>query len=192
MRGCSGPLARHPTCTTRSRKTMTSRFIRFLVLTFALMAAACGRESPFVFPFAPDATRAPGVSFDVAPPPGHDHSMPEAPAPVAATAISIVGSAGTGAFVPNPLQAASGVMLVWKNDDAVPHRIMLSDGTDLGTIAPGQTSAPTAMSAATLGYHCTFHPTMTGSISDPSVTMPTPPPVYSPPPDYGYGRDDYY
>lgn len=171
---------------------MTSRFIRFLLLTFAVVAAACGGESPFVFPSVRDAARPPRVSLDVVPAADDEPPTPEAPAPVAPTAISIVGSAGTGAFVPNPLQATAGVMLVWKNDDAVPHRILLSNGTDLGTIAPGQTSAPTAMPAATLGYHCTIHPTMTGSISDPSVTTPAPPPVYETPPDFGYGRDDYY
>jgi plastocyanin len=172
---------------------MTSRF-RFLLLAFAIIAAACGRESPFVFPSTPDGGQPPRISFDD-PPAEELPTSPEAPAPapVPPTEISIVGSTGTGAFVPNPLAAAAGAMLVWKNDDAVPHRIMLSDGTDLGIIAPGQTSAPTAMSASTVSYHCTFHPTMTGIISDPSVTAPPPPeppPIYEPPVDR-YPDDDY-
>jgi plastocyanin len=77
-------------------------------------------------------------------------------------------------------------MVTWKNDDAVTHRIVLSDGTEVGTIAPGEASNPVAMSAPSVGYYCMFHPSMTGIISDPSMAPPALPPDYYPP-----GTDPY-
>lgn len=111
-------------------------------------------------------------------------------------AISIVGSAGAGAFAPNPLDAAVGNMLVWTNNDATVHRIVLDDGTMIGTIAPGQSSTPVPMAAAAVTYRCTLHPSMVGTIQDPSAPAPTtpapmPPPDYYEPPDDGYDDDGY-
>jgi plastocyanin len=120
--------------------------------------------------------------------------MHEEVLPVPPTTINIIGSAGIGAFMPNPLAAGTGSLLVWKNDDLAPHHIVVSDGTDVGTIAPGESSVPIAISGGTVGYYCTFHPSMTGVISDPSVVGPDMPPDYAPPTydpydDYDY---DYY
>ena len=115
--------------------------------------------------------------------------MPDpSPAPAAVT-INIVGTSGTGAFAPNPLEASVGNTVVWTNSDATVHRIMLDDGTDVGTIAPGQSSAPITVGAASVTYRCTLHPSMVGTIGDPSVAAPTPTPAPAPPPDY-YPPDD--
>ena len=115
--------------------------------------------------------------------------MHEEALPVAPTTINIIGSVGVGAFMPNPLAAGTGSTLVWKNDDLAPHHIVLSNGTDVGTIGPGETSIPVAMSGGAVGYYCTFHPSMTGIISDPSVIAPDVPPDYAPPAYNPY--DDY-
>ncbi len=114
--------------------------------------------------------------------------MPD-PAPAAMT-INIVGTAGPGAFAPNPLQASMGNAVVWTNTDAIVHRIVLDDGTSVGTIAPGQSSAPITVNAASVTYRCTLHPSMVGTIQDPSVAAP--PPMPEPPPDYGPPDPGYY
>jgi plastocyanin len=109
------------------------------------------------------------------------------PSPTA-TAIAIVGSAGAGAFAPNPLQASMGSTIVWTNNDTTTHRIVLDDGTTVGMIQPGQSSPPITVSATAVTYRCTLHPSMIGSIHDPSVAAPTPtpPPDEDSPPDDGY------
>ena len=91
--------------------------------------------------------------------------------------------------MPNPVQAAIGDMVVWTNTDATRHVIVLDDGTPVGDIAPGQSTTPIALTTSTTAYHCTIHPSMVGTISDPSVAEPAPlptpappPPVYEPPP----------
>lgn len=108
----------------------------------------------------------------------------EAPTPVTTT-INIVGSTGTAAYNPNPIQAAIGDMIVWMNGDATVHHIVLDNGTDIGTIAPGQSTAPIAVSTGVaMGYHCTIHPSMVGSING---ELPPAPPYYPP-----YEPEPYY
>jgi plastocyanin len=96
---------------------------------------------------------------------------PSSPAPASgsATTISIVGSAGSGAFTPNPVQVAG--ELVWKNNDSNTHHIVLDDGSaDVGNINPGATSqSVTIPSGKSVNYHCTIHPSMVGSINGASA-----------------------
>ena len=105
--------------------------------------------------------------------------------------ISIVGTFGMQAFMPNPIQAAIGNTIVWQNNDARAHHIVLDDGTDLGEVAPGQTSLPATMTMPTATFHCLIHPTMVGSITVDAVPVPDPnmppPAPYMPPPDDYYG-----
>ena len=102
------------------------------------------------------------------------------------TLINIVGSFGSTAFMPNPTLANMGDQIVFTNTDLVMHHIVLDDGTDLGEVQPGQSSAPMSLMTPTATYRCTIHPTMVGSINgelppaDPSY------PPYTPPDDY-YG-----
>ena len=111
----------------------------------------------------------PSIPGEVPPPEG----MP--PAPVQLT-INIVGSFGTLAYAPNPLQGTVGNLIVWTNNDFVPHDIVLDDGTPVGHIAPGQSSLPITLATPAAGYHCTIHPSMTGQIV-PVPTLPTGEPV---------------
>jgi hypothetical protein len=115
---------------------------------------------------------------------------PPAPAPVPLPPpliVNIVGAAGPAAFAPNPLEGAIGATLAWKNSDLLPHNIVLDDGTVVGTVAPGQTSAAVPMNTPTVAYHCTFHPTMVGTVSvpgavPPPAAAPAPAPTPAPPP----------
>jgi hypothetical protein len=84
-----------------------------------------------------------------------------------------VGDRGNQSFTPNP-GSATGGMLSFRNSDNLVHRIQSNDGSfDTGDIGPGQTSAPKAVPAAGLNYHCTIHPGMIGAIN--AETGPPPP-----------------
>ena len=102
--------------------------------------------------------------------------------------INIVGSVGSNAFMPNPTPANMGDQIVFTNTDLVMHHIVLDDGTDLGEVQPGQSSAPVPLMTPTATYHCTIHPTMVGSINgDLPPAPPAPTDPYYPPYDDGYG-----
>lgn len=155
------------------------RLAALLVLLAAAASSGCADGHPASpSPVRPSA--APGTRLSLGPSDYHDPTMP-----ASAVTISIVGSSGTAAFAPNPLQASVGHAVVWTNNDATEHQIVLGDGTMVGTIGPGQSSAPVTVGAATVTYRCMFHPSMTGTIQDPSVAAPTP--DYNPPTDDGYG-----
>jgi plastocyanin len=126
-------------------------------------------------PYPPD----PGV------PPGTP-MPPSSPARI----INIIGTAGANAFVPNPLAIEPGEMIVWTNDDLWVHHIVLDDGTDVGTVAPGQSSVPIALANPAATYHCTLHPSMVGNIGGEPPVPPLPPP-YDPDPD-PYPEPDPY
>jgi hypothetical protein len=90
-------------------------------------------------------------------------------------------------FAPNPLSAASGNTVVWQNADFITHDIVLDNGTPVGNLAPGQSSAPLTVVDAVTGYHCALHPSMVGQIM---VAAPLEPPLpdstQPPPSDPGY------
>jgi plastocyanin len=98
--------------------------------------------------------------------------------------VSIVSSVGNSAFVPNPVRANTGDTVVFRNNDAVLHRVVMNDGSaDLGDIAPGATSRGFTLSNANAtNYRCTLHGSMVGSIN--GAQAPTPDCV---PDVYGYG-----
>src|SRR5262245_25848083 len=120
-----------------------SRLVRIGALASLVGLAACG-------------------GGDSQPPPTQPSPSPT---PQPTTAIAIVGDRGNQSFTPNP-GSASGGMASWRNSDNQVHRIMSNDGTfDTGNIAPGQTTAPKAVPAAGMNYHCTLHPGMIGAIN---------------------------
>jgi len=110
---------------------------------------------------------------------------PTVPAPLAVI-INIVGSVGSNAFMPNPTTANMGDQIVFANTDMRVHHLVLGDGTDLGEVQPGQSSAPMPLTTPTATFHCTIHPTMVGAINGELAPAPYEPP----PPDdyYGYYR----
>lgn len=92
--------------------------------------------------------------------------------PPASTTINIVSSAGSSAFSPNPVQVPSGGAIQWRNATADAHVLVMSDGTPIGTLAPGA-SITTTLSGGGGNFRCTNHPTMVGSIN--GTRVPDPP-----------------
>jgi plastocyanin len=87
--------------------------------------------------------------------------------PAADLVITISGISGGMSFSPNPATVKVGQTVAWRNNGGTAHTATQDAGAfDTGTIADGATSAPIVMGAAgTLSYHCTFHPSMVGSVS---------------------------
>ena len=82
--------------------------------------------------------------------------------------IRIISFVGPSSFTPNPAPIAAGRTVAWKNDDSQTHRIVADDGSfDTGNIDGGATSMAVTRPAGTVAYHCTIHPTMTGTITTP-------------------------
>ena len=124
-------------------------------------------------------------SSSAAPPTTPTPSPAPAPAPTTSTVtVSIVSSIGNGAYKPNPVMANTGDVVVFRNNDATTHHIVMDDGSsDLGDVAPGATSRSlTLKNANATKFHCTIHPSMVGSINDTVAPEPTPCPD-----PYGYG-----
>ncbi|MCC7126499.1 MAG: hypothetical protein IT178_16740 [Acidobacteria bacterium] len=115
---------------------------------------------------------------------GGDSSTGSPTAPSTNTVtVAVVSSIGNAAYQPNPVRANTGDQVLFRNSDAVTHRIVMDDGSaDLGDIAPGATSrAFTVRNANALNFHCTLHPSMVGSIN--GATAPEAPPCVD---EYGY------
>ena len=111
--------------------------------------------------------------------------------PGAPLTVTIVGTVGSASFTPNPLTTATvGSSIVFTNADVTTHRLVLDDAmsTEIAVLAPGQSSAPMALTTAGATYHCSIHPSMVGSLG--TVTgAPPPSDPYAPPSDSYY---DYY
>lgn len=127
---------------------------------------------------------------------GYGASTPSAPSSTSASStsasatssaltISIASRNGSQSFSPNPA-SAGGQMVVFRNNDSIPHRVVLNDGTvDTGIIQPGGSSAAVLMPANGSNYHCSIHPDMTGSVNSSSGAA-APPDSSSPSPGSGY------
>lgn len=89
--------------------------------------------------------------------------------------VTITGQGGRLAFSPNPATVTAGQLVMFKNNDAVVHHIVLDDGTvQTADIPPGATSAAVAMgTSGSPTYHCTIHPGMIGGFNG---SEPDPPP----------------
>jgi plastocyanin len=124
-----------------------------------------------------------GGSTSAAPPAAPSPTPSPAPTPSTVT-VSIVSSVGNTAYQPNPVRANSGDTVVFKNNDATMHHIMLDDGSaDLGDVNPGATSKGlTLKNSNAARFHCTIHSSMVGTINE-AAAPPTPPC----PDPYGYG-----
>jgi plastocyanin len=86
---------------------------------------------------------------------------------------------GASAFSPSPfaISLASQTQIRWSNDDVtgssaygatgITHRLVSNDGTtfDSGNILPGGTFLVTVSAAGSMGYHCSIHPSMTGTLT---------------------------
>jgi plastocyanin len=135
--------------------------MRNIVLTIAALAMASCGGGGYVAPAPTPATPTP------------------TPAPTATSVtVTIVGSSGNKAFTPNPVMANAGDTLVFKNNDAAMHHLVMNDGSaDVGEIAPGASKSITVKGSGGL-FHCTIHSTMIGSIN--GAEAPEPPPCTTP------------
>ena len=87
--------------------------------------------------------------------------------------ITVLGDRGNQSFAPNPSSVERGQSVVWRNTDAVVHRIRFNDGSaETADIAPGATSAAIVMPTDGANYHCPLHPGMIGSINSSSGAPP--------------------
>lgn len=92
----------------------------------------------------------------------------------APVSIAITSNNGARSFSPSPA-AFGGMMVTFRNNDTVVHRVRLNDGAlDTGDIAPGAASQPLLMPTAGTNYHCALHPSMIGAVA-PSTGAPPPP-----------------
>ena len=90
----------------------------------------------------------------------------ESPNPTADVTINIVGMNGSNSYSPNPANVTVGQTVSWHNSDSTTHTAtQTGGGFNTGNIGPGGTSAPIPITTAgDLAYHCTIHPTMTGTL----------------------------
>jgi plastocyanin len=101
--------------------------------------------------------------------------------------VTIVGQDGSMSFSPNPVSLRVGLKIAWRNGDTIVHHVVQDDnggggagggggygggggssgvGFDVGQISAGATSSALSFTAAgTVNYHCSIHPTMTGTIT---------------------------
>lgn len=89
-----------------------------------------------------------------------------APGVASSISASIVGIQGSSSFSPEPLNAIAGQTIAWTNSDFSLHRIVADDASfDTGFISSGSSSAAIASPAVgTYPYHCSIHPSMTGTL----------------------------
>ena|SRR5690242_16665010 len=69
------------------------------------------------------------------------------------------------AFAPSTVNVSSGkVTLTVTNKDSTEHTFTLDDGSSSTNLQPGKTATITLDLTKTVGWHCTIHPTMTGTL----------------------------
>lgn len=93
-----------------------------------------------------------------------------------ATATSGGGSGGSAssasivaqgfAFSPDSVTVSAGkVTLTVTNKDSVEHTFTLDDGSSSTNLQPGKTVTITLDLSKTVGWHCSIHPSMTGTLT---------------------------
>jgi len=122
------------------------------VVTLALVAAACSSNNSPSGSTSPAATSA---------------------ATSGATSAATSGAVSSGtkivaqnfAFSPSTVNVSSGsVTLTVTNKDSTEHTFTLDDGSSSTNLAPGATVTIKLNLTKTVGWHCTIHPTMTGTL----------------------------
>lgn len=104
-------------------------------------------------------------------------SRPHGTARAAAAALALAGVLAAAAatrsvvikavmYAPADLKVSRGDVVVWKNEDPVPHTVTADRAAfDSGSIAPGGTWRYLAKHRGTYAYHCTLHPNMHGTLT---------------------------
>jgi plastocyanin len=69
-------------------------------------------------------------------------------------------------FEPANAAIQPGDTIMWVNEGNTPHTVTADDGSfDSGTLQPGESYSHTFQSAGMVPYHCSIHPSMTGSVT---------------------------
>ncbi len=80
-------------------------------------------------------------------------------------------------FSPLTRNVSAGDTIVWINDTAAAHTATSDDGSSFNiAIPPNGNSAPQSFTGATrdINYHCSIHPSMTGTVHVTAVIAPAP------------------
>jgi plastocyanin len=79
-------------------------------------------------------------------------------------------------FSPSTVTVNVGDTVTWTNSDQAPHTATANDGSfNTGSISNGSSDSVTFDTAGTFPYHCTIHPTMSGTVVVQGATGTTPP-----------------
>jgi plastocyanin len=130
---------------------MRSSLRGIAALSTALLLAACSGGTPTSVPTAggPAATTAGGPCTD-------------------STGTTTVSASAVGnAWTPAAVSAKVGDVITWTNQDTVPHKVALDDGScQMSANISGGSKASLVFSAAgTYPFHCSVHPSMKGTIT---------------------------
>ena len=69
------------------------------------------------------------------------------------------------AFNPATITVKAGTTVTWKNNDNMSHTVTADDDSyDSGNLPMGSSFSKTFSIAGTYPFHCTIHPSMTGSV----------------------------
>ena len=100
-------------------------------------------------------------------------------------AVAISGSA----FSPATVTVVVGDTVTWTNRDQISHTATADGGAfDTGALGNGESGTVTFATAGSFPYHCTIHPTMTGTIVvEAAAAEPTAAPT-NPPTDTAVGQ----
>jgi plastocyanin len=71
------------------------------------------------------------------------------------------------AFNPSMMTVTAGTTVTWVNFDSVTHRVVNTSGEafDSGNMGNGDSFSHTFTALGVTNYHCSIHPSMTGSIT---------------------------
>ncbi len=92
-------------------------------------------------------------------------SAPASAAPSSAGGASAV-TIQNFAFNPKTVSVKVGAKVTWTNQDSTAHTVTFdTGGAKSGNLAQGATYEQTFSAAGSLTYHCSIHPTMTGTVT---------------------------
>ena len=131
---------------------MRDAHLAALTVAVTLAIAACSGTS----------TPAPSVPPSVAP----SAAASAAPSTAASAATGSAVSIANFSFQPPTMTIAVGTTVTWTNSDSTGHTVTADDGSfKSDKLATGATFSQTFAKAGTFAYHCSIHPSMTGTIS---------------------------
>jgi plastocyanin len=150
------------------RKGLAVILLAALLLVTLLLAASCGGSTTATTSApATSTTGTPGTTNAPA------TTASSAPGTTAGTPTSAASGGGAATQVvlqniqisPTSVSVKVGDTVTWTNKDSFDHHLVGDKGEfDSGTMAAGATFSFTFKAAGTIGYHCSIHPEMIGTV----------------------------